>query len=140
MISRLEDAVGELREIPVGDDDGMDGKDVLAGDVAAVEPDGFFFRHGFSVFGLVIGALGAANGHQNTVHGTHIFFLFEGRAGHPARGGLFEGAFADDFSGGFVLVYEKFFTEGEVLEASYSVCLEEFVRCGPAGPDAVLTD
>ena len=87
--------------------------------VAAVEPDGLFFWHVFSVFGLVIGALRAANGHQNTVHGAHIFFLFEGRAGHPARGGLFEGAFADDFSCGFVLVYEKFFTEGEVLEASY---------------------
>ena len=119
MIPRLEEAVGELREIPVGDDDGTDGKDILTRDVAAVEPYGFFFCHKFLVFGFVIGAFGAANGHQNTVHGTHIFFLFEGCAGHPACGGLFEGAFADDFSCGFVLVYEKFFTEGEVLEASY---------------------
>lgn len=50
MISRLEEAAGELRKIFVGDDDGMDGKDVLAGDVAAVEPDGLFFWHGLSVF------------------------------------------------------------------------------------------
>lgn len=51
MISRLEEAVGELREIPVGDDNRTNGNDVLARDVAAVEPDGLFFRHRIHFFG-----------------------------------------------------------------------------------------